>query len=130
MKQITLSASEIAKMVNGRVIGNPDRTINNVCGIRDAKENDLSFVSSKRYQKMLEGSPAGVILICEDLASTDPGERSFVVCQNVDVAFSIVLAAFAEEPPSDNPGIHPSAVVAADAVIGKNVSIGANAVVE
>ena len=130
MKQLTLTAAQIADMVKGEIKGDPQREITSVNGIRDAGPEDLSFVSAKRYQKQLDSATAGIILICRDLASSEPGDRTFIICDNVDYAFSIVLSAFAEEPPKAVPGIHPSAVVAPDAKIGEGVCVGANAVIE
>jgi len=130
MKQVSITAQEIAAMIKGEVKGDASRVITGVNGIRDAGPSDLSFVSAKRYQKQLESAKAGIVLVCRDLANTDCSERTLIVCENVDLALSEVLTIFAEEPPQWEAGIHPSAVVAADAVIGTGVAIGANAVIE
>ena len=63
MKNITLTAAQIAEFVKGELIGDPGRTINSVAGIRDAKATDLSFVGSKNYEDMLATSAAGIVLI-------------------------------------------------------------------
>ena len=130
MKTLSLSAEKIAEIVKGKIVGDPKRIISGVSGIRDAKPSDLSFVGSKRYEKQLADTAAGIVLVCADLASASTENRTLVVCDNVDYAFSVVISLFAEEPPKWPEGIHPSAVVSPKAVIGQGVSINANAVIE
>ena len=130
MKQIVMTAEKIAEIVKGTVCGDPAREINGICGIKDAAADQLSFVSSKKYEELLAASNAGIVLVCKDLAGASTENRSLVVCDNVDYAFAQLTALFAEEPPAFERNIHPSASVAPSAVIGKNVSIGANAVIE
>ena len=129
MKNITISAAEIAELVNGEVVGDGSRVITGVAGIRHATENELSFVGSKRYEKQLEAAKAGIILVCKELAK-ERENQTLIACESVDYAFAKIVNMFAEEPPVWEIGIHPSAVVSPSAKIGKNVSINANAVVE
>ena len=130
MKHLNITAEKIAEMVKGTIKGDSKRTISGVASIRNAEEHQLSFVSNRKYEDLLKDSKAGIVLVCPDLAETSTDNRTIIVCENVDHAFAAVAAVFAEEPPKAVPGIHPSAVVAASAVIGQNVSIGANAVIE
>ncbi len=130
MKQMSVTAAEIAEMIKGKLIGDPARVIRSVAGIKEAKPDQLSFVGSKRYEHQFETTEAGVILVCPDLESAASDKHTLIVTEHVDYAFAKVVAIFAEEPPKAVPGIHPSAVVATDATIGEGVSIGANAVVE
>ncbi len=130
MNHITLTAAKIAEMVNGKLVGSPDRTISSVSGIRDAQSDQLSFIGNKKYQHQLESTKAGVVLVCPDLADAPAVDRSLIVCDNVDYAFAKVIAVFAEEPPKWPVGVHPSAVVSPEAKLGQGVSINANAVIE
>lgn len=130
MNHVTLTAAKIAEMVNGKLIGSPDRTISSVSGIRDAQSDQLSFIGNKKYQHQLESTKAGVVLVCPDLADAPAVDRTLIVCENVDYAFATVIAVFAEEPPKWPVGVHPSAVVSPEAKLGQGVSINANAVIE
>jgi len=130
MKQITMTAAEIANAVQGTVAGDPQRTISSVSGIKDAAADQLSFVGNRKYEELLQHTAAGIVLVCKDLAGTSTENRTLIICDNVDMAFAKVTAMFAEEPPPVVPGIHPSAVIAADAKLGANVAIGANVVIE
>ena len=91
----TLTASAIAEMVKGTILGDADKVITGVCGVRDATSDHLSFVGNKKYQHQLETTAAGIVLINQDLAKEPLNGRTFIVCENVDMAFAAVLEFFA-----------------------------------
>jgi len=126
----TLTAAAVAELVNGTLIGDAEKVTNGVAGVKDATAEKISFVGSKKYQHQLETTAAGIVLINEDMANAPLNGRSFVVCSNVDAAFAKVLEFFAPEPVVYAPGIHPAASVDPTAKIGKDVHIGACAVID
>ena len=126
----TISAAAIAEMVKGSVIGDADKVCSGVSGVKYATSEHISFVGSKKYQHQLESTAAGIVLINQDLANSPLNGRTFVVCENVDLAFAMVLEFFAPEPVVYAPGIHPAASVDPTAKIGQNVHIGACAVID
>lgn len=130
MKQLTLTAAEIAEMIKGKVVGEPGRVVHSVAGIKEAKGDQLSFIGNKRYEHQFETTEAGVILVCPDLESAASDKHTLIVTDHVDYAFATVVAVFAEKPPVFEPGVHPSAVVASDVKLGEGVTVGANAVIE
>ncbi len=129
MNKKSYTAQEIAEIVSGEIIGDPSRTVNGVASIKDASAEQVSFIGNRKYRSQLDTARAGVILICQDLAKEELRDRTFIVCGNVDFAFSSVIALFAPPAPVYAPGVHPSAVVADDAILGAGVHVGANAVI-
>mgnify|MGYP003292537004 CR=1 FL=1 len=129
MKNITLSAAEIAEIVQGSISGSPERVITGVSGIKYATPEQLSFIGNRKYEHQLESTKAGIILVCKGLENAPTENRTLIVCDNVDYAFAKITAIFAEPAPENPVGIHPGAVVDPSAKLGKNVSIGANAVI-
>lgn len=130
MKNISMTAAQIAEIVKGEIIGDAERTVTGVAGIKEAASHQLSFVGNRKYQELLTDAKAGIILVCADLAKAEKADSTLIVCQNVDAAFAAVVAIYADEPPVYTPGIHPSAVVSPEAKLGSNVAICANAVIE
>ena len=126
----SLSAAAIAEMVNGKILGDENKVCTGVASVREATAESVSFVGSKKYQHQLESTAAGIILINRDLEKEPLNGRTFIICDNVDLAFARVLEFFAPEPVVYAPGIHPAAVVDPTAKIGKDVHIGACAVIE
>jgi UDP-3-O-[3-hydroxymyristoyl] glucosamine N-acyltransferase len=128
MKQI--SAKKIAEFVEGKIIGDENKIVTGVSSLKEATENHVSFIGNKKYQSQLAPSKAGIVLLAEDIANLAEGDKTFIICKNVDIAFSKVIMFFAPEPVTYAPGIAASAVVADSAKIGSNVYIGPNTVID
>jgi UDP-3-O-[3-hydroxymyristoyl] glucosamine N-acyltransferase len=128
MKQLT--AQQVVETVGGKLIGDANTVINGASSPENAKQNQVTFLGSKKYLPRLEKSQAGLILINEDMEKEIGEGFNYVVCDNVDVAFSQILMFFAPEPITYAPGIHPSAVVDESVKIGQGVYVGANVVIE
>ena len=57
MKEI--NAAELAKLVNGKLIGDGDRKVCRAASLKDADENSVSFVAKSKYEHLLESTKAG-----------------------------------------------------------------------
>ena len=121
--------AEAAERVGGWVAPeNYEKLIIGVASLDDANEGDLSFYGSPKYLKALRKSHATAVLVPHGFAEEVPATRVWV--DNPAEAFAKMLEVFAPAPIFPIPGIHPSALVAADAEIGEGVTIEAFAVIE
>lgn len=121
-----LSAAQLATLVGGNLIGDATREICAVAPLESATSDCVSFLANARYVSLLEETRAGVVLVAMGVRR-EQGD----VIETADpyAAFVTALEHFhPEERPV--PGIHPTAVIASDVRIGKNVTIGACCVVE
>ena len=127
----TYTAKEIAEMLKGTLKGDAAVTVNGVSSLKDADSSKVSFLGNKKYHHQLAPSKAGLVLLSKDVENEElPNDKTYIICDNVDLAFSNVIALFAPPAPVFERTIHPTAVVDPTAVIGKNVHIGANAVID
>jgi UDP-3-O-[3-hydroxymyristoyl] glucosamine N-acyltransferase len=120
----------VATLVGGRLQGPGDVAVTGVGSLEEAGPDAVSFLGQPRYRDRVLPSKAGVVLVPEDFALAPPAGRAWVVCADPSQAFSAVVAAFAPPPVSYPPGSHPSAVVAASAVVPASVHVGPCAVIE
>jgi UDP-3-O-[3-hydroxymyristoyl] glucosamine N-acyltransferase len=122
------SLAEIAQYVGGKVVGDAAVVIKGFAGLRDARPGDLSFLSNIKYKNLLSETKASAVLVFshEEFSVN----TNLIKVENPSLAFSQAVALFIEEPPVMGQGIHPSAVVSERASIGKDVMIGACAVIE
>lgn len=125
-----ISAGKLAEIVEGKLEGNAESEVRGVNSLSDALEEHASFLGNKKYSKQVNTSRAGVILVKKDYDGKRPKDKTFIYCDNVDVAFSKAIMVFAPPPVKFVPEIHPSAFVDKTASIGKNVHVGPCAVVE
>ncbi len=121
-----LSLHTIEQQIGGEIAGDPDAVISGVNALTEAVEGDITFAEKARYVDQVRTSPAAAIVVGEDFPDT-PGKNLLRVAEP-RTAFVQIMKLFYDEP--DHPeGVHPSAVVADDAILAQGVSIGACAVV-
>ncbi len=118
----------LAKQVGGTVVGEgADTRITGVNDLKAAGPSEISFLANSKYEKLARESRAGAILVSRDEAGQLGG--TLVQVESPSAAFAHIAQLFAPPPVRFEPGVHPSAVVAADAHLGPGVSVQPNAVI-
>ena len=118
----------LAEFVGGRVLGpGADIAIRGINDLRSAGPEEISFLANAKYEPLARTSRAGAILVGpKDSAKLD-GTR--IEVESPSAAFAKISALFAPPPVRDEPGVHPTAVVAPDATLGEGISVGPHAVI-
>ena len=117
---------EIAKIINGLVIGDNKIVINGVSTIDNSISGTITFISNSKYVKYLDNTKASAI-ITNDKALID--KRNGILVDNPRLAIIKVIEHFSMNE-TTKIGIHDSAVVHPKAVIGDQIYIGPNTVIE
>lgn len=120
--------AEIARMVGGKVEGDPSLVISGVSGIREAHHGDISFIANEKYVPLLQDTEASAVIVGPALP-VEPDRMSLVRVENPDLAFAQIAQAFADSRVALRPGIHPTAIISDTARVGKNVTILAYSVI-
>ncbi len=121
-----MKVMEIARLVGGQTEGDEEREIRGVAALEAASEQDLSFADGELALKRAADSRAGCILVQQGVTIAG---RTTVAVRNPRLA--LIRAAEALHPPRmAHPGIHPTAVIASDARLGPDVSVGPYVVIE
>ncbi len=107
--------------------GDRDAVIEGVDTLAVAGPDRIGFLSNPRYRSQLATTRAGAVVLHASDAPACP--RPHLVAPDPYVAFAKIAALF-EARPHAPPGIHPSAVVAADARVAASASVGACCVIE
>jgi UDP-3-O-[3-hydroxymyristoyl] glucosamine N-acyltransferase len=116
-----MKLGEIAKILNGRLNGNPDIDITGVAEIKRAVSGDITFVSKKGYLPELKHSKASAVILQEGLDGEDLRGKSSVIVKNPYLSLISVLKLF--YPPTDNSkGISPQSLIKTKN-IGRDVTI-------
>jgi UDP-3-O-[3-hydroxymyristoyl] glucosamine N-acyltransferase len=121
-----MKLGEVAERLGCRLEGPPDLEITGVAGIDEASASELTFLANPKYLRKLPSSRAAAVIVAAD----DPvGGRPALRADNPYLTFARALELFfpSYRPPA---GIHPTAVIAPDAKLGRNASIGPYVVVE
>jgi UDP-3-O-[3-hydroxymyristoyl] glucosamine N-acyltransferase len=120
--------TEIAEKIKGRLEGDGNAELTGLAGIADAGEKDLTFLSGRRYASSVTGTSAGAIIVADDWEGQSP--CPVIRVKNPDKAFAEAARLLGPEPPQPEPGIHPTALVAENAELGNDVTIGPYCVIE
>ena len=122
------TARDIAQLVVGELIGNPDQPVTGVAGIREAQPGDLAFIASPKYYSALKTTQAAAVIVARDAKVKFSGV--LIRVDNPVAAFTQVVLRVMPPAVKYAPGIHPTAVIAPTAELGKDVSIQPHAVIE
>ncbi|HET9425002.1 MAG TPA: UDP-3-O-(3-hydroxymyristoyl)glucosamine N-acyltransferase [Gemmatimonadaceae bacterium] len=125
--ELVLTASSIATLVGGTLVGDPDTVVDAIAPLDRAGARDLTFLAFERYAAQFATTGAGVALVSPELARTQGSVPARIIVSRPHDALLRVLPRLYREPEAE-PGVHPSAVVGRGARIGEGVSIGPRAV--
>lgn len=119
--------ADIAKLVDGELVGDKKLVITGLRGIKEANAGDLTFIDNPKYLPLVAKTQASAILIPRNV--TVKG-KSVIHIDSPSLAFAKVASLFGHNEPLTIKGIHKTAVIAKNAKIGKNVAVGPYAVIE
>jgi len=120
-----LKASEIATIVSGIVVGNPERVINCVASLVAANEQALSFYANSKFTSQFNHSKAGIIIVSEELELNTENNKTFIIAPNPTLSFSLVLSLFENKKNFVQPGIEPNSYIHPTVLVGDQCYIGA-----
>ena len=120
-----LALSRLAEAAGGTLVGagSDDLMLVGVAPLQTARPDQVSFLDNKRYAGALAASSAGAVILHPDMQKHLPPGTIGIVTTEPYIGWARVAALFHPEAPA-NPGIHPSACVAADAELAEGCEIG------
>ena len=122
-----INIKEIASLVNGSVSGDNSIQINNVAKIEEAKSGDLTFLYLPAYDKYFPATNASAIIVKTGFSKSRNDITYIEVSSPEKAFFTILKKYFTPEFPlsgiDPSAYIHPTAKLAENAAIGKNVVI-------
>ena len=122
----SLSLSQLADALGARLVGDSTRIITGLSTLADAGPGQLSFLANAQYRKLLTSTRAEAVLLREADAEGFAGNA--LIVSDPYLAYARISHQF-DPKPRAVPGIHPTAVIADDAFVHPQASVGAFAVV-
>src|SRR6267154_1850450 len=126
-----LSASEIAALTGGTLVGPGTVTVAGVAPLERAGPGDLSFLASPRYAPYFERTSASVVLVAPELEATAGGPETRIIVPEPHAALLVVLPVLYPQAVWEA-GVHPTAAIGRRATwqepvaIGPHVSLGSD----
>jgi UDP-3-O-[3-hydroxymyristoyl] glucosamine N-acyltransferase len=122
---MVFTAAQIAKELNGELVGDSSVTISGCAPADRARPGDLTFAENAAYFAAADASEASAILVSEPFTSAI---KAVIRVPNARIALARVLPLFF--PPDKYPSaIHPTATIDPSAQVDPSAYIGPNCVI-
>lgn len=118
---------ELAERSGASLQGDASLPIAGVCTLQDGRPECISFLANPRYRKYLANTQAAAVILEPALATESPVP---VLLSSNPYATYARVASLLTDAGTTAPGIHPSAVVAADCRIDPSATVGPLCVIE
>lgn len=124
------TANQIAELVEGRVLGNPEVVVSYISKIEEGKKGTLTFLGNSKYESYLEDTQASVVLISEALVPKETENLpTLIVVDDAHLSFNKLLN-FYNQFKQHKAGIEQPAHISETAILGENLYIGAFSYIE
>jgi len=120
-----VSVGEIVDLVAGQFAGDRDPSITGVAPLAQAKSDQLSFLSNRKYAADLAATKAGAVLVPKNLEGNDD---RWIRVDDPYFAFARIMTRWFSSRPTPK-GISPKAVVSSSAKLGQNLVLGPFAII-
>lgn len=127
MAKLDLSLAEVARLVDGEIVGDPSFHCHDLASLDAAGKADLSFIKSSKLEKRARASAAGALMVPRRI---DGLAAHQVVVAEPFAAFVRLLEKIAEEQRPVPEGVSAGAFVDPSARLQPDVAIGPGAVIE
>ncbi|HEC69479.1 MAG TPA: UDP-3-O-(3-hydroxymyristoyl)glucosamine N-acyltransferase [Candidatus Omnitrophica bacterium] len=122
-----MTLDEIAQLIEGEVVGDPNIVITGISGIKEAKQGDITFLANPKYTPLLKTTQASAIITSFEVNNTS---KPLIKTANPSLAFAKIVSLVGPNNVRHPQGIHPTALIAENVKLGKDVAIGAYAIIE
>ncbi|MFH1008681.1 MAG: UDP-3-O-(3-hydroxymyristoyl)glucosamine N-acyltransferase [Candidatus Latescibacterota bacterium] len=122
------SLDEIARLVEGRLVGDGTVAIRKVAPIEEADVGAISFVANRKYRRFLSTTKASAVIVPPDMEQDAVG--TYIVSPNPYLSIQRVIRLLYGDGVDFPKGVHETAILGADVRLGTDVSLGPYAVIE
>ena len=119
-----MRVSDLAIRLQASFEGDGDLEILRAAAVEEACSGDLTFAAGRKGVAMAAASAAGCLIVDDAF----PAGRTLIRVKDPRTAFAMALTML-YPPKKFATGVHPTAVVAASAVVGEGVCVGPHAVI-
>ncbi|OCX18434.1 UDP-3-O-(3-hydroxymyristoyl)glucosamine N-acyltransferase [Pseudomonas graminis] len=123
----TITLGQLAEFLGATLRGPADKQITGLATLQEAGPDQVSFLANPQYRKFLATTQAAAVLLKP--ADAEGYAADALLVPDPYLAYARISHLF-DPKPKAAVGVHPTAVVAADAFVDPAASVGAYAVIE
>lgn len=118
------TAQQIADMLGGVVVGDPNMTVNDVSKIEDGRPHTLTFFANAKYEHYVYSTQASVIIVNSDFNPSQEVKATMIKVANAYESLAKLLALYQQMQPQKT-GIEQPSFISSSATVGSDVYVGA-----
>jgi len=124
------TAEQIAALINGQVIGNPQVKVTGLAKIEEGLEGTLSFLSNPKYEEYIYSTKSSICIVNNsfDPSKILPSTLTIIKVEDAYSCFAKLLEAYAQMT-RKQPGIEQPSYISKTAKVGEHIYVGAFAYV-
>lgn len=119
------SASQIAALIEGKIEGDPDVSVDSFGKIEEARSGQLAFLANPKYEDHLYTTKASIILVNESQVVKTKINATLIRVPDAYLAFAGLLSKYQEMMKQQLAGIQEPSYISKSAVLGRQVFVGA-----
>ena len=123
------TASQIAEILDGFVVGNKDARVSTLAKIEEATEGSLAFLANPKYTPFVYSTKASITLVSESFEPEKEINTTLIKVSDPYQSFTTMLSQF-NGAAKEFIGIHNHTVIDSSATFGKNFYVGAFTVIQ
>lgn len=123
----TITLGQLAEFLGATLRGPADKQITGLATLQEAGPDQVSFLANPQYRKFLATTQAAAVLLKP--ADAEGYAADALLVPDPYLAYARISHLF-DPKPKAAVGVHPTAIVAADAFVDPAASVGAYAVIE
>lgn len=117
------TAKQIADLLKGEVVGNPDVKISNFSKIEEGRAGTITFLANPKYTHFIYTTEADIVIVNSDFEPEKPIKATLVKVPNAYAALASLMEMVSKSAPSKS-GVEAMSFVADTALLGGRIYVG------
>lgn len=117
--------SNIAAILEGKLVGDGETIINNIGSIEDAEEGYISFLANPKYENHVYTSKASAIIVSKDFNPKKEVTSALIHVEDPYVSFTILLEEYHKHKNFQKSGIESPSFIGEGCEVGEDIYRGA-----
>ncbi len=117
--------TDIAKFLNGEVVGDETIKVNNVSKIEEGKPGTLAFLSNMKYEHYIYSTQASVVLVNKKFVPRSDIKATLIRVDDAYQAFASLLDLYVQAKANIKSGIEQPTHIDKSATLGNDIYVGA-----
>ncbi len=117
------NAAQIAEILEGEVIGNPNAEVFKLSKIEEGENGSLTFLSNPKYLSFIYTTNASVTIVNNTFVAENQIKTTLILVEDAYAAFAKILE-FYNQAKNNKSGIEPHTIIGENIKYGENLYLG------